>query len=177
MVRKSACQGALTERQTLGGGGAHERGHGAPLEPIAQLSDTLRGVGAAAIVVEAAELVAAQAANVGSGIVSGGVDTKASPLGRRCTPQVGDLRLLEDGGERGGAVNSDRVASETASEEQSGDGERSGVSMGPLTRKRTLGSRFERRAAYSSDRRVKLPLRPSAIAAPPSGPRSLYTRL
>jgi len=56
------CQRALTERQTLWGGGALERGHGAPLEPITQLSDTLRGEGAVAIVVEAAELVVAQAA-------------------------------------------------------------------------------------------------------------------
>ena len=31
-------------------------------------------------------------------------------------PQVGDLRLLEDGSERGGALVSDRVVSETASE-------------------------------------------------------------
>jgi len=36
---------------------------------------------------------------------------------------------------------------------------------------------FERRAAYYSDRRVKLPLRPSARAAPPSGPRPLIWRL
>ena len=64
------CQGALTDRQTLGGGGALKRGHSAPLEPIAHLSDTLRGVGAARIVVEAAELVVAQAAKVGSGTVS-----------------------------------------------------------------------------------------------------------
>ena len=61
----------MTERQTLGGGGALKRGHGAPLEPIAQLSDTLCGVDAAAIVVEAAELVVAQAAKVGSGSVNG----------------------------------------------------------------------------------------------------------
>jgi hypothetical protein len=39
-------------------------------------------------------------------------------------PQVGDLRLLEDGGERGGALVSDVVGSETASEGWGGDGER-----------------------------------------------------
>ena len=39
-----------------------------------------------------------------------------------------------------------------------------------LTRKRTLGSWFERWAAYLRDCSVELPLRPSAIAAPPSGP-------
>ena len=31
--------------------------------------------------------------------------------------------------------------------------------------------------AYLSDCSVELPLRPSAIAAPPSGPRLLYSRL
>ena len=41
-----------------------------------------------------------------------------------------DLCLLEDGGERGGALVSDRVASETAIDGWSGDGERVGVSMG-----------------------------------------------
>ncbi len=36
---------------------------------------------------------------------------------------------------------------------------------------------FERRAAYSSDRSVLLPLRPWARAAPPSGPRRFPRRL
>jgi hypothetical protein len=45
-------------------------------------------------------------------------------------PQVGDLRLLEDGSERSGALGSDLVVSETMSEGWSGDGERVGVSMG-----------------------------------------------
>jgi hypothetical protein len=53
-------------------------------------------------------------------------------------PQVGDLRLLEDGGERGGALFSDLVVSETASEGWDGDGERVGVSMG-ADKKQTLG--------------------------------------
>jgi hypothetical protein len=35
-------------------------------------------------------------------------------------PQVGDLRLLEDGGERSGALGSDVVASEPVSERQGG---------------------------------------------------------
>ena len=34
--------------------------------------------------------------------------------------QVGDLRLLEDGGERGGALVSDAVVSQTTSEGQDG---------------------------------------------------------
>ena len=56
---------------TLGGGGSLERGHGAPLEPLTQLDDALRGVGALAIHVQAAELVVGQAAKVGSGSVNG----------------------------------------------------------------------------------------------------------
>ena len=54
--------GALTQRQTLWGGGALERGHSAPLEPLTQLVDALSGVGADSPVVEAAELVVGQAA-------------------------------------------------------------------------------------------------------------------
>ena len=56
------CQGALTERRTLWGGGGLERGHSAPLERLAQLVDTLGGVGAVSVFVEAAELVVSQAA-------------------------------------------------------------------------------------------------------------------
>ena len=56
------CQWALTETQTLGRGGALERGHGAPLEPLAQLGDAHRSVGAAAILVDAAQLVLRQTA-------------------------------------------------------------------------------------------------------------------
>ena len=56
------CQGALTQKQTLRGGGAPERGHGAPLEPLAELGDALVGVGAVTIIIEAAELVGIQAA-------------------------------------------------------------------------------------------------------------------
>ena len=37
------CQRALTQKRTLGGGGALERGHGALLEPLAQRSDPLSG--------------------------------------------------------------------------------------------------------------------------------------
>ena len=66
------CQWALTERRPLGGGGgALERGHGAPLEPLAQLGDALRSVGALSTIVEAAELVVAQTAKVGSDSVNG----------------------------------------------------------------------------------------------------------
>ena len=37
------CQWALTERQTLGSGGALQRGHSASLEPLAQRNDALSG--------------------------------------------------------------------------------------------------------------------------------------
>ena len=46
----------------LWGGSALERGHAAPLEHLAQLGDAFGGVGAVTRPVEAAELVAAQAA-------------------------------------------------------------------------------------------------------------------
>ena len=52
--------GADTKANTLWGGGALERGHGAPLEPLAQLCDALSGVGASAIL-DAAQHVAGHA--------------------------------------------------------------------------------------------------------------------
>ena len=48
--------------------------------------------------------------------------------------------------------------------------------MGNDTKVNTWG-RFECQLAYSSTCSAELPLRPSAIAAPPSGPRRLYRRL
>ena len=68
------CQRALTQKQTLWGGGALERGHGAPLEPLAQLGDAL---GSEFVVLIEAEVVLAQAVKVGVG-VSRGADTKAN---------------------------------------------------------------------------------------------------
>ena len=44
------------------GGCALERGHGAPLERLAQLGDALGGVGTVTEIIEAAELVTGQAA-------------------------------------------------------------------------------------------------------------------
>ena len=52
--------------------------------------------------------------------------------------QVGDLRLLEDGSERGGALGSDLVPTETANEGRSGNGGRASVSMGADTKANTL---------------------------------------
>ena len=70
--------------------------------------------------------------------VSAGADTKANTrwLVRGCGAlELGDLRLFEDGGERGGALVSDEVALETAKEGWSGDGERAGVAAGADTQK------------------------------------------
>ena len=61
--------GADTKANTRGGG-ALERGDEAPLEPLAQLGDALGRVGALALVVETAELVADQTARVGVGDVN-----------------------------------------------------------------------------------------------------------
>eukprot|EP00964_Phaeocystis_antarctica_P071794 scaffold43857_cov56-Phaeocystis_antarctica.AAC.3 len=55
--------------------------------------------------------------------------------------QLGDLRILENGGERGGALVSDAV-SQTASEGQDAHGERVGVSKGADTKANTLGRRL-----------------------------------
>ena len=41
MVREQMCQRALTERQTLGSGGALQRRHSASLEPLAQRNDAV----------------------------------------------------------------------------------------------------------------------------------------
>ena len=57
-----ACQWALTRKRTPLGGDAPERGHGAPLERLAQLGYALGGVGAAATTINAAELVVGQTA-------------------------------------------------------------------------------------------------------------------
>ena len=65
MVSDQKRQRALTQKQTLWGGGALERGHSAPLEPLAQLRDALGGVGALELsrqIVEATELVGGQTA-------------------------------------------------------------------------------------------------------------------
>ena len=71
-VRHQECQWTLTQKRTLLGGCALERGHSASLEPLAQLDDALSGVGAAAIGVDAAELVVGQTTK--EGCVSMGVD-------------------------------------------------------------------------------------------------------
>ena len=51
--------------------------------------------------------------------------------------QLSDLRLLEDGGERGGTLVSDAVEPETASEGRSGNGGRASMSTGIGTKANT----------------------------------------
>ena len=53
--------------------------------------------------------------------------------------QIGDLCLVEDGGERNGTLVFDAVGSETASEGQDGKRDRVGVSMGADTKANTPG--------------------------------------
>ena len=76
--------------------------------------------------------------------VSAGADTRANTASGGGAPQVGDLRLLEDGGERGGALVSDYVPPQTASGGWGGDGERVGVSMGADRKANTIGWRRTR---------------------------------
>ena len=62
--------------------------------------------------------------------------------------QIGDLRLVEDGSQRSGALGSDVVASETVSEGHDGNGERVGVSMGVDTKAVRCGLRSQRTAGW-----------------------------
>ena len=107
------------------GGGALERGHGAPLEPLAQLGDALSGVLAVTVTVEATELVTGQAAKGGEregqcqwALTRIHVWASTGQILGCAAPQVGDLCLFEGGGERGGALGFDRVALETVSKER-----------------------------------------------------------
>jgi len=70
--------------------------------------------------------------------LSMGADTKEKGGGAL---ELLDLRLFEDGGERGSALGSDVVARNTASEGQDGNCERVGVSMGADTKANTSGWR------------------------------------
>ena len=90
-------------------------------------------------------------------------------LGGGGAHEFGELRLVEDGTERGGTSVFDAVSPETASEVQDGNGERVGVSMGADTNANTQ-SRFEHGPAYLSSCSVELPLKPSAKPAAPRGP-------
>ena len=68
MVSDQECslssQRALTQKRTLWGCSALQRGHSAPLEPLAELGDALGGVGTATILIKATDLVLGQTASV-----------------------------------------------------------------------------------------------------------------
>ena len=72
--------------------------------------------------------------------------TRKQMLGGGGALEVGDLCLLEDGSERNGALSSDVVSIETASEGHDGkpNCERAGVSMGADTKANTPGRRRTR---------------------------------
>ena len=86
-VRKGTCSLSDTEgnakvfafvstgvdtKANTGRGGALERGHGAPLERLAQPGDALGVVGTVTVSIEATQLVVAQAAKRKGGVFSGG---------------------------------------------------------------------------------------------------------
>ena len=87
-----------------------------------------------------------------------GADRKRT-LWRGGALKVCDVRLFEDGGELGGTLVSDVVVLQTVSEEQSGDGERSGVSRNADAKSKTrelvratggLLERLQRRVALEA---------------------------
>ena len=85
--------------------------------------------------------------------------------------EMGYHRLLEDGSERGGALVSDVVVTETADEGRSRDGERvASVSMGIDTKANT-------RAVAHPRLVICVSLRMAASAVAPSAPMSLNPRL
>jgi hypothetical protein len=83
---------------------------------------------------------------------------------------MGDLRLLEDGSERGGALVSDVVVEETVSEGWDRDGERVSMSRGIDTKANT-------RVAAHSKLVTCVSLRTAASAAAPWSPIKLSRRL
>ena len=97
--------------------------------------------------------------------MSAGADTKANTqesVRGRGALELGDLRLLEDGGELRGALGSDVVLPETVNERRGEDGETEGVSRGADTKANTLGA-----AAHSSEV-TALTLSPSQSLVMPS---------
>ena len=79
--------------------------------------------------------------------MSTGIDTKANALGGGLL-QFGDLRLLEDGSDCGGALGFDFGATETAGEVQSEDGERAVVSRGTAAKASHLGCGCQQRSRW-----------------------------
>ena len=85
--------------------------------------------------------------------------------------EMGDHRLLENGSERGDALDSDVVVSETASKGWGGDSERVSVSMGIDRKANTL------RVAAPWRSEICVSLRMAASAAAPLSPILFLQRL
>ena len=82
----SRVNGRSHESERSGGSGALERGHVALLEPLAQLGDALRGVGAhTTLGGDATKRICSETAMGTRAKVSVGTDTKANTMGRRRT--------------------------------------------------------------------------------------------
>ena len=75
----------------------------------------------------------------------------------------GDLRLPEDGSERGGALSSDEILLETVNERRGEDGETEGVSRGADTKANAFGA-----AGAHFSEVTALPLSPSHSLVMPS---------
>ena len=110
----------MAKANTTVGGSALERSHRASLEPLAQLGDAFRGVGAVAKHVDAAELVVGQAATREGGTVSMGADRKAMFRGLVRAPSGLLQRLqgrvsLEALRESGASLGAEFVLAQTAS--------------------------------------------------------------
>ena len=109
------CQRALTRKRTLWAGGALEIGDLRLLEDGSERSD--------ALVSDLIQLKTAskeRGGNGGRASVSTGADKKSNASRGSGALEVGDLRLLEDSGERGGTLGSDAVVCKTASEGKDG---------------------------------------------------------
>ena len=134
-VSGEPCQWALTQKRTLRGGGALEFLDLRLFEDGGERGGALgsNGVGPNT----ASEGQDGNGERVG---VSTGADTTANTRGGGAH-QLGDLCLLEDGGERGDALGSDAVVQETVNERRDEDGERAAMSRGADTKAHTLGWR------------------------------------
>ena len=140
MVSEHECQRALTQKQTLcGGGGVLELGDLGLLEDGRELGGAL-----------CSDRVDCETAREGWARTVRHQEcqralTQKRTLGGGSALELLNLRLFEDGGERGGALVSDLVATEPVNERRGEDGERAAVrerSSHPPTR--------ERRAAVSA---------------------------
>ena len=134
-MRERECQRALTQKQTkLWGGGALQRCHDAPFEPLAQLGDTLRGVGPPTIVgVDATKCICSETAMGTSAKVSAGADMKANAREARFECPSSLLERLQRRvalqalGERGSAFWAESVLVEPVRERWGENGQRAGV--------------------------------------------------